>query len=103
MSHAVEQGQNHGVRTHGRRERGDCIVEGVGLAAQHNQIEGHGDGLCLHGLHITQRKVAPSALDDKTRAPQLFRPSRPHQKSHVTSRCCQPSAKVAPYRACTYD
>ncbi len=40
MAHAVEQRQDHRLRSDGRRKGSHCVVEVIGLAAEKDNVEG---------------------------------------------------------------
>jgi hypothetical protein len=95
MAHAVEQGQDRGVRSDRRRKGVDRPREVIGLAAQQDEVERLAQTLRRHGRRRRQVHVAHRAADRKAGAGELARAPRAHQECHVAAGLQQPAAEIA--------
>src|SRR6185312_3690279 len=95
MGHAVEHRDDRGLRSHCWRKGFDRVVEVVGLAAQHHDIEIVLDGASLHRGRVLQGNVAVRAPDHEAGGRKFARALRPHQERDVTAGLQHPAAEIS--------
>ena len=99
MTHAVEQGQDRRVWANRRREGVHRAFEIIGLAAQHDGVEGRIQRPRQHKRRGGQRRIAEATADRQPGAGEFRRAPRADEERHVAAGLQQPAAEVAADRA----
>ena len=101
MGHAVEQRQDRGLCSNGRRERIRRGREIVGLAAEKDQIEGIAQRIGRDGRRCRPVDVAETAADHQAGLRQLSGTLRPHEEDNIAACRQQPAAEISADRPST--
>ena len=96
MAHAVEHGQDRGLRTDGGGEGGHGVVEVIGLATQKHEVKRLFQSVRRHHLRRGQMKIAKGGTEDDEAGPgQGLGAAQPHEKCDVAPGLRQPAAEIA--------
>ena len=94
VAHAVEHGEDQGIRPAGRRQRLHRRFQVVGLATEQDEIERALDIPGHHRRRGREVEIAELAPDHQTGLRQLGRAPLPDQECHVPAGAQQPAAVV---------
>jgi hypothetical protein len=95
MAHAVEQGEDRGVRPNGWRQRIHGRFKVIGFATEQDEIEGAREVFCHDRRRGGEVEVAEWTADHQTGLRQLGGAALADEERHVPARIQQPAAEIA--------